>query len=316
MDNKQFTCDFSKLSSVTIDATTNKVVDDPTSIVNMEDANSKPKRGRPKKEQKESAPSNRRVPTPLNSDMSYIETYSQPIGLLRESIGQLTTMEQRVLEDINTIRASKTLKSKYVYLANLTGAYTGLVSTKISAARELKSIYSDANNFELKKQQQLKIDERDSDDKIISDMYTKMLNTPVGTVSNGAINMSIPSSYINSNVGTPIITAANGQNYADNSSEDTGFKNYMNNLTPEQNSMMQETNPYIETVLVYNQSDQNKWFEVIDTRTGQPVPNMPIPNDFVKDGCNVDIRHGIARNASLNQTYKLKLVGVRGDDEF
>ena len=38
MDNKQFTCDFSKLSSVTIDATTNKVVDDPTSIVNMEDA--------------------------------------------------------------------------------------------------------------------------------------------------------------------------------------------------------------------------------------------------------------------------------------
>ena len=147
-------------------------------------------------------------------------------------------------------------------------------------------------------------------------MYAKMLNTPVGTVSNGAINMSIPSSYINSNVGTPIITAANGQNYSDNSSEDTGFKNYMNNLTPEQNSMMQETNPYIETVLVYNQSDQNKWFEVIDTRTGQPVPNMPIPNDFVKDGCNVDIRHGIARNASLNQTYKLKLVGVRGDDEF
>lgn len=309
-----FDYDFSKLSNITIDANTNKVVNDTTSVVNMEDAN-KPKRGRPKKEHKEPAPSVRRVPTPLNSDMAYIETYAQPIGLLRESIGQLTTMEQRVLEDINAIRASKTLKSKYVYLANLTGAYTGLVSTKISAARELKSIYTDANNFELKKQQQLKIDERDSDDKIISDMYAKMLNTPVGTIANGTINMAIPPSYINSNVGTPIITAANGQSYAAES-EDAGFNSYMNNLTPEQNSMMQESNPYIETVLVYNQSDQNKWFEVIDTRTGMPVPNMPIPNDFVKDGCTVDIRHGIARNASLNQTYKLKLVGVRGADEF
>lgn len=310
-----FDYDFSKLSSITIDANTNKVVEDTTSVVNMEDANNKPKRGRPKKEHKEPAPSVRKVPTPLNSDMAYIETYAQPIGLLRESIGQLTNMEQRVLEDINAIRASKTLKSKYVYLANLTGAYTGLVSTKISAARELKSIYTDANNFELKKQQQLKIDERDSDDKIISDMYAKMLNTPVGALANGTINMSIPPSYINSNVGTPIITAANGQSYAAES-EDPGFTSYMSNLTPEQNSMMQESNPYIETVLVYNQSDQNKWFEVIDTRTGMPVPNMPIPNDFVKDGCTVDIRHGIARNASLNQTYKLKLVGVRGADEF
>lgn len=309
-----FDYDFSKLSNITIDANTNAVVDDTTSSVNMEDAN-KPKRGRPKKEHKEPAKSIRRVPTPLNSDMAYIETYAQPISLLRESIGQLTTMEQRVLEDINAIRASKTLKSKYVYLANLTGAYTGLVSTKISAARELKSIYSDANNFELKKQQQLKVDERDSDDKIISDMYAKMLNTPVGTVGNGTINMAIPPSYINSNVGTPIITAANGQSFA-TENEDAGFTNYMKNLTPEQNSMMQESNPYIETVLVYNQSDQNKWFEVIDTRTGMPVPNMPVPNDFVKDGCSVDIRHGIARNASLNQTYKLKLVGVRGADEF
>lgn len=309
-----FDYDFSKLSNITIDANTNAVVDDTTSSVNMEDAN-KPKRGRPKKEQKEPAKSIRRVPTPLNSDMAYIETYAQPISLLRESIGQLTTMEQRVLEDLNAVRASKTLKSKYVYLANLTGAYTGLVSTKISAARELKSIYSDANSFELKKQQQLKIDERDSDDKIISDMYAKMLNTPVGTVGNGTINMAIPPSYINSNVGTPIITAANGQSFTAES-EDAGFTNYMKNLTPEQNSMMQESNPYIETVLVYNQSDQNKWFEVIDTRTGMPVPNMPVPNDFVKDGCSVDIRHGIARNASLNQTYKLKLVGVRGADEF
>lgn len=313
---KQFDYDFSKLGSITIDANTNKVIDDNTTpMTNLEDTN-KPKRGRPKKEVKESAPSNRRVPTPLNSDMAYIETYAMPIGLLRDSIGQISNMEQRILEDINTIRASKTLKSKYVYLANLTGAYTGLVSNKISAARELRAIYSDANNFELKKQQQFKIDERNSDDKIISDMYAKMLNTPVGAVANGTINMSIPPSYINSNVGTPIITAANGQNFADNSSEEDGFKNYMKNLTPEQNSMIQESNPYIETVLVYNQSDQNKWFEVIDTRTGQPVPNMPIPNDFVKDGCNVDIRHGIARNASLNQTFKLKLVGVRGDDEF
>lgn len=304
--------DYRKMRDITIDNTTSEIIDNAPSTPPEPP---KPRRGRPPKKDKEIAPSNRKVTTPLNSDMAYIETYAQPIGMLNDSMNQISFMEQQVLGDINSIRSSKTLKNKYTYLANLTAAYTGLVSTKISAARELKSIYSDANNFELKKQQQLKIDERDSDDKIISDMYAKMLNTPVGTVGNGTINMSIPSSYINSNIGTPIITAASGQNFIDNS-EDTGYNNYMNNLTPEQNSMMQESNPYIETVLVYNQSDQNKWFEVIDTRTGQPVPNMPIPNDFVKDGCNIDIRHGIARNASLNQTYKLKLVGIRGDDEF
>ena len=88
------------------------------------------------------------------------------------------------------------------------------------------------------------------------------------------------------------------------------------NLTPEQNAMIQGTNPNIETVVVYDQSSHNRWFENINTLTGEPVPNLPVPNDFVLNGTNIDIRHGIARNASLNQTYKLKVVGIAAADEF
>ena len=119
----------------------------------------------------------------------------------------------------------------------------------------------------------------------------------------------IPADYTNAN-------HADGISIVGPTGQDTGFNEYMSNLTPQQNAMLQEHNPFVETVLVYDQTNHTKWFECIDTRTGMPVPNMELPNDFVRDGCNVDIRRGIARNAQLNQTFKLKVVGTRVSDEF
>lgn len=277
------------------------------------------KRGRPKEQKHIDGPQVRAARSPLNdATMSYLETYNTPANMINNSITELNDIELRINQDLEAVRSSRTLKSKYLYIANLTGALTSTIGTKISAVRELRQMIDQANSFELKRQQQLKINEQDSDDKIIADMYNAYLNYNPGSLNIPANtpNVNIPASYTNlahSNAvgvgvsvdGTPIV-----QN------SDPGFENYMRNLTPQQNAMLMEKNPYVETVLVYDQSSQNKWFEVIDTRTGMPVPNMELPNDFVKDGCVVDIRKGIARNASLNQTYKLKLVGFRADDEF
>lgn len=276
------------------------------------------KRGRPKEQKHADGPQVRSARSPLNdASMSYLETYSTPANMINNSITELNDLEIRINQDLEAVRSSRTLKSKYLYIANLTGALTSTIGTKISAVRELRQMIDQANNFELKRQQQLKINEQDSDDKIIADMYNAYLNYNPGSLNMPVnANVNIPASYTNlahSNAvgvgvsvdGTPIV-----QN------SDLGFEAYMRNLTPQQNAMLMEKNPYVETVLVYDQSTQNKWFEVIDTRTGMPVPNMELPNDFVKDGCVVDIRKGIARNASLNQTYKLKLVGFRADDEF
>lgn len=273
-----------------------------------------PKRGRPKKKEHEDGPQIR-TRSPINdSTMTYLETYTVPATMVNNAIGELNDIESRINADLEMVRNSRTLKGKYMYIANLTGALTSTIGTKVSAIRELRSMIDQANNFELKRQQQLKINEQDSDDKIIADMYNAYINYNPGSMG-GMVSpnlppgaqVRIPASYTNVNHPEGIDIG---------STSDTGFDNYMSNLTPQQNGMLQEHNPYVETVLVYDQTNHTKWFEVIDTRTGMPVPNMELPNDFVKDGCNVDLRRGIARNAQLNQTYKLKVVGVRASDEF
>lgn len=276
------------------------------------------KRGRPKEQKHIDGPQVRSARSPLNdSSMSYLETYNTPANMINNSITELNDLELRINQDLEAVRSSRTLKSKYLYIANLTGALTSTIGTKISAVRELRQMIDQANNFELKRQQQLKINEQDSDDKIIADMYNAYLNYNPGTLNLPAnANVSIPASYTNLAHSNAVAVGVNVDGTPIIQNSDPGFENYMRNLTPQQNAMLMEKNPYVETVLVYDQSSQNKWFEVIDTRTGMPVPNMELPNDFVKDGCVVDIRKGIARNASLNQTYKLKLVGFRADDEF
>lgn len=307
INNKEITIDDfgQSLSEVgSVEAQLPKVVEDPE----------KPKRGRPKSKPIKEGPSVRNK-NPLNSDMSYLETYKGPAQMIAGTISQIDDLGNKITEDLNHVRSSRTLKNKYLYISNLSGALTSIMSSKISAIKELRGMVTDSNNFELKKQNQLKIDERDSDDKIIMDMYNAYLNAPVGSLGQSPKNISpVSASYINSNpTGTSIVTGDTGS-YA--ASSDPGYDAYINNLSPEQKAMVNEKNPYIETVLVYNQTDQSKWFEVIDTRTGMPVEGIPVPPDFVRDGCNVNIRAGIARNAALNQTYKLKLVGLGQTDEF
>lgn len=272
----------------------------------------KPKRGRPKKKLVEEGPSVR-TRSPLNSDMTYLETYNAPAQMMAGVIAQIDDLGNKITADLNSVRSSRTLKNKYLYISNLSGALTGIMSSKISAIRELRGMVTDSNNFELKKQNQLKIDERDSDDKIVMDMYNAYLNAPVGKLQAGPMS-PVSAGYINSN--TDGVNIAHNDNGAYAMSSEPGYDAYLQNLSPEQKAMVNEKNPYIETVLVYNQSDQSKWFEVIDTRTGMQVPGIPVPPDFVRDGCNVNIRAGIARNANLNQTFKLKVVGVGQSDEF
>lgn len=271
--------------------------------------------GRPKSKPKEPGPQVRNR-SPLNSDMTYLETYMVPAGMINKAITELDDLAARINADINEVRSSRTLKSKYLYIANLTGALTGTISSKVSAIRELRGMINDANNLELKKQAQLKINERDSDDKILMDMYNAYINAPVGSMSPvAAQQMNMPPQYINNTMHNTVdVVNMNGTPVIQN--VDAGYENYLRNLTPEQNAMIQGTNPNIETVVVYDQSSHNRWFENINVLTGEPVPNLPVPNEFVLNGTNIDIRHGTARNASLNQTYKLKVVGIAAADEF
>ena len=90
---------------------------------------------------------------------------------------------------------------------------------------------------------------------------------------------------------------------------DPGYQNFLSNMTPEQNAMRYEDNPNVKTVVVYDQSNGRKWFDVIDTSTGASIPNVPRPDDFLLDDTRPDLSNMVARNANINVTYPLVVVG-------
>lgn len=252
--------------------------------------------------------------TPLNSDKTYFSTYDIPRNVLTQTAVQIEELVQTVRKDLEDVRHARTLKGKYDYISNMTSTLGSLYSNKISIAREMANTITNAHRLELSKHKELAIDSNaDSDEKRVMDSFNAFMNAPMGAIPQAMRNIH-PATINTPEMGVPVYNdPTTGMVTADG---DSGFDAYVQNMTPEQNAMLNSSNPFVETVVVYDQSNQNKWFEVIDTRTGQQVPNMPIPADFILGGCVVDIRNGIARNASINKTYKLKLVGSRAADEF
>ncbi len=282
--------------------------------INMED---KPKRGRPKKVIKEGTEKelSKSVKTPLNSDMPYFSTYNIPLQVLTQSAMQIDSLTNNVQEDLQAVRNAKTMRSKYQYISLLSGALSGLINNKIAIAKEMSNLITNSHKLDLAKHKEFNLANDQDDDKKIMDYFSALMNSPTGNLPMGVMPVAPQNINTTNPSGVPIGIADNGSAAVIND-EDAGYNSYLAHLTPQQNAMLQSTNPNVETVMVYDQKNHNKWFEVIDTVTGEQVPNMEIPPDFVRDGCNIDIRNGIARNAQLNRTYKLKLVGPRIADEF
>ena len=123
--------------------------------------------------------------------------------------------------------------------------------------------------------------------------------------------MVVPTSSLNSPVGAvPINTPTTI------SQEDAGYDAFINGNSPEMTAIMFEKNPNLQTVVVYNQTDQSKWFDIIDVTTGQSLPNIPRPPEKLLENMHIDIMNGTAKNIQTDQIYPLVLVGNRKLDEY
>lgn len=295
-----------------------------TNPIQINNTEQQPKRrGRPPKKQVADTgtfvPAERKERTPLNSNMSYDNTYNLSKQMLGQVTMQIDDMLSRINEDIDMVRSARTLRNKYNNLSDLYSTAGSLIGNRIAIAREIANIQTNVNKYELAKYKEQNASENDSDEKRLMDMYNAFINAPMGSYGAQAqsqigMNPAVLNGPMN---GIDINTNSDGGMFIPaNGNEDLEHAAFMRNLTPEQNAIINERNPNIQTVLVYDQTTQNRWFEVIDVTTGLPVPNMPVPSDFIKDKCTIDIRNGLARNADLNQTFKLKLVGNRAMDEF
>ena len=279
-----------------------------------DDTDIRPRRGRPRKD------SSSKV---IDVDMSesdkahssntvnYHAAYNETDNILKTAIYQTDEVISEVSNDLHKIRESKAMTSKYKYITDLSSTMSSLISTKINAARELNNSIARANDLEYKMQKELKALEGVKDDnKSIMDMYNAFMSVPVGTYSPMAAapsiqDITLPNS--SSNMNSININATDG---------DAGYQNYINNITPEQNRMRYENNPNVQTVVVYDQSNGRKWFDVIDITTGQSVPNVAKPDEFLLEDTRPDIVNGVARNNNINVTYPLKVVGDRSLSDY
>lgn len=230
--------------------------------------------------------------------VAYMDSYSETNNMLRNAIIQTDVLAGEIKEDLDKIRASNTMKSKYTYITNLTSAEAGLISTKVQAIREINSSISKAHELELKRAKDIKDAQRDqqSDDARMMDMYNAFINSPMGMYNN-ALNMpTVPDMMLGTNGMSPSVRGV--------SIASQGLQS-PSNLSPEQIRMRMEGNPNIEEVVMYEPSTGRRWFEVVDNSTGAPIANYPKSDDFLLADCTIDVRAGVARNRNIDKVWRL-----------
>lgn len=275
----------------------------------------KRKRGRPRKNQTNNTdtPTNSTtVFVPLcQSNDPYEDSYAETNHMLRESIGQINMLSNDVQSEIENIRKSKTLKGKYKYISDLCATASTLVSTKISAIREMNASTTNCHKLEIQRLKDVKATQQQNqqdDDKYMADLYNAYINTPINSGSNPLLAMNAANTINNQAIitgGTPVMGNLN---------EEQEYQNFLQNMTPEQNRMLLDGNPNIETVVVYDPATGAKSFDVIDITTGIPVDNYPRPDNIFLDDTTIDFASGIASNTNIGQNWKVVTLPNSGDN--
>ena len=274
----------------------------------------KKKRGRPRKEETAgpiSVPSSRSL-SMMESNTPYINTYRENQEQLKNTINGIDMLAMQVEQDLQAVRASRTLKKKYDYVCELTSAAGSLMSNRIAAIREINNTITNAHRLEMDRAKQIKASEvNQDDDKVLMDMYRAYVNTPMGTIPNMP-TIAVNQAALNSpTMGVPISTP--NTVVSDNTD---AYNAFISTPSPELAAVRMEQNPNIKVVVVYNQETHEKFFDAQDIMTGQSIQGIPLPDPSLLDGVIPDIRNGIAKNINAGLTYPLRLIGTRKFDEY
>ena len=307
--------EFKFLNLDNINKAASKMVDDnPHPQLEVVEDPPKRKRGRPRKSESNMSntativvSSDNKEPTNLplcETNEPYGRSYDETNNMLRYSIAQIDTISNDVKNELDNVRKSKTLKGKYKYISDLCATASSLISTKVSAIREINSSTTNSLKLELQRAKDNKASammNQQDDDKYIADLYNAYINTPVNAGASSVFTNMSPTNNPALIGGIPINTSS--------MSEEQNYQNYLQNMTPEQNRMLIGDNPNIETVVVYDPNTGDKSFDVIDTSTGIPVPNYPRPDPILLDDTIIDFQSGIASNSNLGQNWKVVVLG-------
>ena len=237
----------------------------------------------------------------------YADTYYDTNTMAYNIIYQADELLRDCKQELDYIRSWKgNAKGKYHYINAAMGSMSALLSTKLAAIREINTTIKNVNDNEYRRFKDMRAINQADDNKAIMDAYSAFISAPVG-----APTYNLP--------GTTAITGGlNGIVRADYPPEvqanvDAGMANYLANLTPEENLMLNDSNKDIEEVIVYDQSTGARRFQWMNTRTGEFINNMPPSSDLTLNDYTIDLRTNLAKNNNLNS---IKKVVIRNGSSF
>lgn len=244
-----------------------------------------------------------------NTNVPYAKSFEKTNAMLESSVYQIDTLSTEVHKELENVRNSKTLKGRYTYISDLTSTASALMSTKISAIREMNSVIQQSHKLDLDRIKALKVDQgAQSDEAQIQAMYNAYINTPISSGYN-PLAFDTQSAMMMGDGSNNMIKATDV-------GVTSGYDSYVSNITPEQNRMLLENDPNIKTVVVYDQSNpNNRYFDVIDSRTGQSVPNYPRPDPIFLEETTINPMTGLARNVNIDATWPVVVIGGNPDLE-
>ena len=295
-------------------------VDNETSVVEKKKSN------RSKKETVNSNEIIKASNTEVVEDVPTINTYFETAGMIKQAMDQIDTVLVEVKQELDNVRQSRTLKSKYNVMVGLSGNLSDLMNAKINAIKELNNCISKSNDMDYKKQKDRKdamMGAGSGDELAVMNMYKNIVNDPMITL--GQAGQRLPDYMIQqlqqqvtpSNAVSGIVRAGGGEvpvNATGGSvstfdpTQDTGYINYMANMPASMNALLMEQNPDIKEVVVFDASTGAKWFQVMNTKTNQVIPNMQVTDQMFMEDTTLNIKNKTAQNLNLGKVYPLVVI--------
>ncbi|MCF0115994.1 MAG: hypothetical protein HUJ56_11640, partial [Erysipelotrichaceae bacterium] len=232
-------------------------------------------------------------------------TYMETTNLLRDTLGQIDAVNAELVQEFNAIKNNRTMKNKYSVMIGLSENIGSLISNRISAIREINSSISKSNEMDYKKYKDVQAAQSAvNDEKYVADMYKAFMSNPNNQVVTPQVPQVDPSI-----LGSGIVRATLSDNdIHGNGPVDTQYLSYLANMTPEQNLMRYETDPNVKQVLVYDASTGARFFQYMNTMTGEVISNMPVYDQSIAEETTVDTTAKIAKNINLRQTFPLVVI--------
>ena len=234
----------------------------------------------------------------VQQNIPYASAYAETNKQLDDTINALNMLGSEIVADLNVIRTNKTLRNKYNIVNEMTQTATSILSAKLAAIKEKNSTINNINKLELDRLKQIKVSASEEDDNTrIANLYDAFINTPIGA-GPGILGPSMQDIMAGGRSGPalPMMSIGDDQQM------------WESNLNPAENRMLLEAKGAIETIVVYDAYTGNRWFEVVDKITRQPVPNVEKPDNTYIYDLDINIRGGFAKDSNRGVTYPLMCI--------